>query len=159
MIGPVHGSVQISTDSPEVFPLELSFSVRPTGRLDLLGQVPTLGPFRALPLGTRLWLRWAQPEEAGLEEGHLEVGVASDRDAPAHTAQVIARAEVTDHWGSWALFRVAQIQGEIDLLLAGADAPVRAPSPYLHLMASVDPGAPYRRTQSSSLPAQTSLAA
>ena len=113
MIGPVHGSVQISTDSPEVFPLELSFSVRPTGRLDLLGQVPTLGPFRALPLGTRLWLRWAQPEEAGLEEGHLEVGVASDRDAPAHTAQVIARAEVTDHWGSWALFRVRKSRGRL----------------------------------------------
>ena len=159
MIGPVHGSVQIATDSPEVFPLELCFSVRPIGRLDLLGQVPTVGPFRELPLAARLWLRWAQPEGAGLEEGHLEVGVASDRDAPAHTAQVIARAEVTDHWGSWALFRVAQIQGVIDLLLAGADAPVGVPSPHLHLIASVDPGAPHRRPQSAFPRAQTSLAA
>ena len=159
MIAPVHSSIRISNDSPEVLRLELSFSFRPTRRLDLLGQVPTLEPFRALPLTARLWLRWAQPEGAGLEQGHLEVGRASDRDAPAHTAQVIARAEVTDPWGSWALFRVAQIQGVIDLLLAGADAPVGVPSPYLHLIASVDPGVPHRRAQSSSPPAQTSLAA
>ena len=40
--------------------------------------------------------------------------------------------------GGWALFRVAQAQGVVDVLLAGPEPWDGSPAPYLHLLVFVD---------------------
>ena len=54
--------VATSREVTAVLPLELCAAVRPPGRLLLLGQVPCLESFRSLPPGTRLVLRWGEPD-------------------------------------------------------------------------------------------------
>ena len=116
----LHADIAIDTPAPptDVLPLEFSFGVRPVGRLMLLGQVPTLDPFRAVFADNRLWMRWAEPDR---DDAQIEIASAS-MDAPSSSARVIARARVPDRWGAWALFRIAQVQGMVDLWLAGPTA-------------------------------------
>ena len=137
MISPMDVQPHTPTDTPapvtDVLPLELATTVRPTGRLLLLGQVPTLDPFLALSSYTRLWMRWAEPDR---DDPEIEIAWAS-MDAPSSMARVIARARVPDRWGAWALFRVAQVQGVVDLFLA-EPASCDGRAEVLHLLLCVD---------------------
>ena len=121
--------------APDVLPLEFSFLVRPTGRLIMLGQVPCLEPFRTLPADTRLWLRWFEPDRADAEM----VIASSVGDESAPTARVLARACVPDRRGAWALFRVAQAQGVVDLALAGPTTADGSSPEVLHLFVRTAP--------------------
>ena len=130
--------IVIDTTSPQtdVLPLEFSAVPRPSGRLLLLGQVPCLAPFRAV-LGARLWMRWRELEpDHDLDRVQIEIAWAS-WDAPSSTAGVIARARVPDRSGAWALFRVAQAQGVVDLFLAGP-ASCEGRAEVLHLLVCAD---------------------
>ena len=130
--------IQIDTPSPStaVLPLELCAGLRPVGRLLLLGQAPTLAPFRAL-CDARLWMQWVEPEE-GLEGAHIEIAAQTSCDERARTARVVARAALTDRKHAWALYRLAEAQGFVDLLLAGSDAPAGSPQEVLHLLVCAD---------------------
>ena len=143
MISPmdVQPDIAMGTPAPptDVLPLEFSFGVRPVGRLMLLGQVPTLDPFRALSSDTRLWMRLAEPDR---DDAQIEIAWAS-MDAPSTAARVIARARGPDRWGAWALFRVAQVQGMVDLSLAGpASCDGRAEVLHLRVCADVSQNEP-----------------
>ena len=120
--------------APDVLPLEFSFCLRPTRRLMLLGQVPCLEPFRCLAPDSRLWMRWVEPDRADAE---VEIAWTSSEE-PASEARVLARGAVLDRWGGWGLFRVAQAQGAVDVLLAGPEPEDGSPAPILHLLACVD---------------------
>ena len=127
-------SVPTCAPAPDVLPLEFAFALRPTGRLIMLGQVPCLDPFRTLPADTRLWLRWIEPNRAD-----AEIVIASSvGDESAPTARVLARACVPDRWGAWALFRVAQVQGVVDLRLAGPTTADGSSPEVLHLFVCAD---------------------
>ena len=123
-----------TSSSPGVLPLELATTVRPTGRLLLLGQVPALDPFLALSPDTRLWLRWFEPDR---DDAQIQIA-SSVGDERACTAHVLARASVPDRMGAWALFRLAEAQGLVDLLLAGPTAADGSPSEVLHLLVCAD---------------------
>ena len=81
--------IEIGTPAPsaEVLDLVLASIATPAGRLVLLGQVPTLEPFRALPPDVRLWMRWAEPEETGLESARIELATSTQHDERAGTAR------------------------------------------------------------------------
>ena len=63
--------------STEVLDLELAGVPRPVGLILLFGQVSTLDPLLELPGHVRIWMRWAEPEETGLEGARIEIA-ASD---------------------------------------------------------------------------------
>ena len=117
--------IEIGTPSPsaEVLELVLASITTPAGRLVWLGQVPTLEPFRALPPDARLWVRWAEPEETGLEGARIELAATTEHDERARTARVIACAAPLDPAGAGAVYRLAEVQGLVDLLLAGPASP------------------------------------
>ena len=69
---------------PAPVPLELSFGLRPSGRLFLAGQVPALAPFRALAPDTRLWMRWVEPDR---DDATLEIAAAAPDSALARRAR------------------------------------------------------------------------
>ena len=93
----VSGDIASGTPAPipDVLPLEFSFSLRPTRRLMLLGQVPCLEPFRDLPADAHLWMRWVEPDHADAE---IEIASISGEE-PAPEARVLARGAVLDRWG------------------------------------------------------------
>ena len=130
------GDIATGTPAPalHVLPLEFSWTVRPTRRLMLLGQIPCLERFRSLPPTTRLWMRWVEPDR---HEAEIEIASTSG-DAPACEAQPLARGPVPDRWGGWALLRVAYAQGVVDVMLAGPEPSDGSPAPCLHLLACVD---------------------
>ena len=130
---PSESDIDTISPSTDVLPLEFSYWVRPVGRLLLLGQVPTLSPFRAV-LGARLWMRWREPD---LDDAQIEIASASC-DEPCCTAQVLARASLPDRRRGWALYRLAGAQGLVDLFLAGSDAPAGSLQEVLHLLLCVD---------------------
>lgn len=117
--------MEIGTPSPStnVLTLELCAVTRPVGLLILLGQVPTLDPFRALPLDTRLWMRWAEPEETGLKGPRIEIAASTRRDQRTRTARVIARAALIDPAIAQAVYGCAEVQGLVDLLLREPESP------------------------------------
>ena len=121
--------------APDVLPLEFAFALRPTGRLIMLGQVPCLEPFRTLPPDTRLWLRWFEPDR---DDAQIEIAVSDKDDEAVTCARVLARACVPDRRGAWALFRVAQAQGVVDLALAGPTTVDGEASDVLHLFVCAD---------------------
>ena len=100
----------------------------------LLATVPTLDPFATLSADTRLWLRWVEPHR---DDAQLEIASAA-RDEPPSTARALARAAMPDRWGAWALFRLAQVQGGVDLLLASPEPSDSSPAPFLKLPLCVD---------------------
>ena len=135
MSAPLENEVATPPHSTEVLPLEYCFSARPVGRLMLIGQVPMLDPFRALPPDARLWMRWVEPD---LDDAQIEIAAETSRDEGACTARVLARAYVPDRMGAWALYRLAETQGLLDLLLAGSDTPDASPQEVLHLLVCAD---------------------
>ena len=120
-----------------MLPLELCAGLRPVGRLLLLGQAPTLVPFRAL-CDARLWMRWVEPEEPDLEGAQIEIAAETSRDQGARTARVVARAALSDRKRARALYRLAEAQGLVALLLAGSAAPDGSPQEFLHLLLCAD---------------------
>ena len=109
----------------------------PTGRILLLVTVPSLAAFRAyLRSDTRLWLRWAEPEETGLDEPRLELAVATSGDR--ETARVVVRGPVSSTPEVRALYGCVELQAVADLLVYES-ATVRDPSPpYIHTLVSID---------------------
>lgn len=157
-------------DPPGILPLEFRFLVRPVGRLMLVGNVPSLAPFRALPLDAFLWMRWSDlPAQCG---AFLELAASASRADSARTARVIARAALVNPRGAWAVYLVAEVQGVVDLWLTGSDAPAGSPEAFLHLLATVAPSGHFGKSvpapgrsalhglaQSSPPPAQPPIAA
>ena len=76
-------------------------------------------------------MRWV---ETDLDDAQIEIAAETSRDEGACTARVVARAAITDRKGAWPLYRVAEVQGLLELLLAGSDAPVGSPQEVLHLL-------------------------
>lgn len=72
--------------------LQLAAIARPSGRVLLAGQILPRKVFSGLPGDVRIWIRWAAPEQTGLESAVLEFAVATRRDEAARTAHVVARA-------------------------------------------------------------------
>ena len=56
----------------------------------------------------------------------------------ARTARVVARAALSDRKRAWALYRLAEARGLVDLLLAGSAAPDGSPQEFLHLLLCAD---------------------
>ena len=136
MSAPLENEVATPPHSTEVLPLEYCFSARPVGRLMIIGQVPTLDPFRALPPDARLWMRWVEPPD--LDDAQIENAAQTSRDERPCTARVLARAAMPDRMGAWALYRLAEVQGLVDLLPAGSGAPDGSPQEYLSLLVCAD---------------------
>ena len=132
----LHADIAIDTPAPptDVLSVGCRFLLRPIGRLMLTGRAPCLGPFRAVFPDNRLWMRWAEPDR---DDAQIEIAWAS-WDAPSSTARVIARARVLDRWGAWALFRVAQVQGLVDVWLWGPEPADGSPADFLHLLVCAD---------------------
>ena len=126
----LENEVATPSQSTEVVPLEPSAGLRPVGRLLLLGQVPSLAAFRGLR-GARHWMRWVEPDR---DDAQIEIDAQTSRDEAPCTARVLARAAMPDRMGAWALYRLAEVQGRVDLLLAGSDAPDASPQEFLHLL-------------------------
>ena len=163
-------------ESPSILPLRFRFLVRPVGRLMLVGNVPSLAPFRALPLDAFLWMRWGAadlPAQGGANgRAFLELAASASCAEGASNARVIARTALANPGDAWPVYLVAEVQGVVDLWLTGSDAPVGSPEAFLHLLASVAPSghfgesvpvpglsAPHRRARSSSALAQTPISA
>ena len=137
LLSPFEIAIDAPAPTTDVLPLEFSFCVRPPGRIMLLGQVPCLSRFRTLSPDTRLWMRWFEPDR---DDAQIVIA-ATDADADderALTARVLARGCVRDRMGAWDLYRVAQAQGVVDLLLAGPTAPDGSLSEVLHLLVCAD---------------------
>ena len=135
---PLEIEIDIRSQSTEVLPLELSVGARPVGRPMFLGQVPTLAPFLALHRDARLWMRWAEPEETGLGGAQIEIAASNASDQEARVARVVARAAVTVRKGTWALYRLAETQGVVDLLLAGSASSGCNSRAFMHLLVCAD---------------------
>ena len=103
--------------------LDLDAIVRPTGRILLAGQVLPCNVFSELGGDARIWMRWAEPEETGIESASIEFAVATPRDEAIRTAHVIARAAVKNCRFAWNVYQLLEIQGLTDLFLVGPTAP------------------------------------
>ena len=68
----------------------------------------------------------------------IEIAVSTSRDGGAFVARVVARAAVTDRKGAWALYRLAEAQGLVDFVLAGAASPGRNRRAFMHLLVCAD---------------------
>ena len=68
----------------------------------------------------------------------IEIAASTSRDEEARVARVVARAAVTDRKGAWALYRLAEIRGLVDLLLVGPVPPGRNSRPFMHLLVCAD---------------------
>ena len=108
-----------SPSSPPECPFDLV--VRPTGLVLLCVTVPSLDPWRAYQRrDPRLWLRWAEPEETGLDEPRLELAMAARDDEVTGTAWVVVRSQpVAPNWP--AVFGVLKRQGLLDVWVVELD--------------------------------------
>ena len=140
MLPPLEIDVATGPQSTEVYPLEFSIVLTPLGRLFIVGQVPSLAGFRGLR-GASLWMRCVEPEETSPEEtspedAYIEIAAETSSDEGARTARVVARAAMPDR-KAWALYRVVEVQGLVDLKLVGSGAP-GTPQEVLHLLVRAD---------------------
>lgn len=113
----------LSTPSTEISDMQLAILTRPVGRAILIGQVDTLSPMLT-PGGrdVRLWMRWVEPEETGVEGARIEFAMSTRRDEKSRTARVIARAAIV-HRGMRSLYRLLEVQGLVDLWVCAPPAP------------------------------------
>lgn len=118
--------------------LELAAIARPTGRILLAGQVPALSPLLEFPSDARAWMRWAEPDETGLESVRIEIATATPRDEQVRTARVVARATPTNRRIAWGVYNLLEIQGLTDLLVVGPAEPDGSPSELVHLLVCAD---------------------
>ena len=132
--------IEIGTPSPstDVLTLELCAVARPVGLLLLLGQVPTLDPFRALGDDTRLWMRWVEPEEPCSEGARIEIAASTRRDERTRTARVVARATMIDRAEAWDWYQRAEIQGLIDIVIFDSAPPNGSPGDFMHWLVCAD---------------------
>ena len=135
MLPPLEIDVATGPQSTEVYPLEFSIVLTPLGRLFIVGQVPSLAGFRGLR-GASLWMRCVEPEETSPEDAYIEIAAETSSDEGARTARVVARAAMPDR-KAWALYRVVEVQGLVDLKLVGSGAP-GTPQEVLHLLVRAD---------------------
>ena len=118
--------------------LELCVVVRPTGRFLLVGQVLPRDGFSELSGDTRIWMRWAEPEDTGLDGPRIEFAAATPSDEAARTARVIARAALANPRIARSVYKVLEMQGLIDLLLVGPNAQDGSCSEIIHELVCAD---------------------
>ena len=111
---------------------------RPSGGVLLAGQILPRDVFSELPGDVRIWMRWAPPEETGLESAALEFAVATPRDEAVRTARVIARAALSNRRIAWNVYQLLEIQGLTDLLVVGPTAPDGSCSEVVHELVCAD---------------------
>ena len=101
--------------------LELGALVTPSGRILLAGVLPR-DVFSELSGDTRIWMRWAGPEDTGREGPRIEFAAATPRDEAVRTARVIAGAPLANPRIAWSVYKLLEIQGLSDLLLVGPNS-------------------------------------
>lgn len=126
-----------STPPTEPFHAEFGAIVMPA-RVLLIAQVSTPSPLLELGDDARIWMRWAEPEAASVEDARLEIAVSTARDEQTRTARVAARATITDRTLAWPICRFMEIQGLTDLFVGAPTAPDGAPSEFVHLLQCAD---------------------
>ena len=117
--------------------LELGLLVTPSGRILIGGQVLPRDVFSDLSGDTRVWMRWAEPEETG-EGPRLEFGAVTRRDEAARTARVVARAALANPRIAWKVYKYLECQGMLDLLLVGPTPPDGSCGELIHEIAYAD---------------------
>ena len=118
--------------------LELAVIALPSCRALLAGQVLTRNVFAELRGDVRIWTRWAEPEETGLEGARIEFAAATRLDVAARTARVIARAAPTNRRYVRGVYDILEVQGMIDLLVVGPAAPDGSRSEFVHVLVCAD---------------------
>lgn len=83
----------------------------------------TLSPMLAPRDDVRLWMRWAESEETGVEDAGLQFAQSTLRDEENRTARVVARAAMVDRMQASCIYRLLEIQGLIDLWVSAPPAP------------------------------------
>ena len=101
----------------------------------LTGRAPFLDTFHTVFPDNRLWMRWAGADR---DDARIDIAWAS-WDAPSSTARVFAHPRVSGGWWAWALFRVAQVEGLVDVWLWGPEQADDSPADFLHFLAYADP--------------------
>ena len=127
-----------SSQSSDPADLRLATIVRPSGRILLAGQVLTRDVFSGLPGDVRIWMRWATPEETGLESAVVEFAAATRRDEATRTAHVVARAPLKNPGVAWGVYQLLEIQGLTDLLVAEPTASDESCSDLVHALVCAD---------------------
>ena len=124
-----------TTEVPET---ELCVLVRPSGLFLLVVQIPTLNPILSLGPDVRLWMRWAEPEETGLDGARIEIAASTSRDEKARTARVIVRTAPITRTGARAMYRLIEMQGLVDLQVFGPDPSHESSPKMIHLLVCAD---------------------
>ena len=112
-----------ASPSTDIRDMELTVWLRPVGLFLLIGQVHTLSPMLEPRDDVRLWMRWAESEETGVEGARIEFAESTRRDHENRTARVVARATMVDRTQAWHILRFLEIQGFIDLWVHAPPAP------------------------------------
>ena len=127
-----------SSPSTESLDVELACILRPVGLFLLVAEVPARNPLLNRRDDVRLWMRWAEPEETGLEGPRIEIAESTPRDEEIRTARVVARATPTNPESDQSIFQIFELQGLIDLF-AGTPAEPNGPwEGYAHWLVCVD---------------------
>lgn len=111
-----------SRPSPPECPFGLI--VRGCGRFILVTEVPSLNPWLEWESrNPRLWLRWADPAETGLDGPRLEVAAATKSDEERGRAWVIARCRLRRQKTLRTLYACLGVQGLVDMFVFERDRP------------------------------------
>ena len=84
-------------------------------------------------------MRRAALEETGLESATIEFAAATPRDEAVRTAHVVARAALANCRIVWNVYKLLEIQGLTDLVVAGPTAPDGSCSELVHVLVCADP--------------------
>lgn len=101
----------------------------------LIMQVPDLGLLRGHLDDYRLWTRWAEPEETGLDGPRIEVAMSTPRDEEMRTARVLGRAAPNNRKLGRLISQVLEIQGLTDIYFC---APEGLRTEFLHRLVCAD---------------------
>ncbi|MDD9981147.1 MAG: hypothetical protein OXU81_07275 [Gammaproteobacteria bacterium] len=103
--------------------MELTVWLRPVAhRFLLIGQVHPLSPMLNPRSDVRLWMRWVESQEAGVERARIEFAESTRRDEENRTAWIVARAAIVQR-GASCIYRLLEIQGLVDLWVSAPPAP------------------------------------
>ena len=124
--------------------------ITPLGRVILSGLVPELQPFEELeppehlPTETRyelspaMWMRWAGPQDTGLQGPRIEFAVSTRADERRRTATIVARIGTLEPEVSGVLYDFLAPRGGADLVLFERDDAGGVSARAMHWIVAVD---------------------